>query len=265
MQKVIERYQTISDLPNTGDSDFDTNETMYYNLKIKGFDDDDLSKFLSGLEEEELDYSDYVVDITKGGFDSEQVSNIKLMIDYMNKEGVTDPLTQIGVLSTIGKESNFKPQDEVCYNNTSNSRIRKIFGDRVSDLTEFELTDLKNDCKAFFNKVYGELNGNLGGDDGYNFRGRGFNGITGRGVYQKYGNLVGQNLLSNPEILNDDMDVAAAVAVAFFTNGVSTFPEFETKEEASEYFANKNAGLSRRSMFASNAMDYSRRFDVKPK
>lgn len=258
---AVKKYQLSRSLEPTGVADFDTNEEIFYDLKIKGFDKDDLAKFLGSLEEKE-DFTDYVVDYSGGGFDSEQQRNIELMLKYMEKEGITHPFAQIGILSTIGKESNFKPQNEVCYNNTSNSRIRSIFKKRVEDLSEPKLTLLKKDCKEFFNKVYGNLNGNLGGDDGYNFRGRGFNGITGRGVYKKYGAIVGENLVSDPELLNDDMEVAAKVAVAFFTNGVTSFPEFESKEQAATYFANKNAGVQR-SMFAPNAVAYSKRFNVK--
>ena len=53
-----------------------------------------------------------------GDFDSTQKTNIKLMIDYMNRKGITDPLTQIGILSVISKESGFKPKSEVSYSTT---------------------------------------------------------------------------------------------------------------------------------------------------
>ena len=47
------------------------------------------------------------IDLSNGNFDSIQKENIKLLIDAMKEEGITDPLTQIGVLSVISKESNF--------------------------------------------------------------------------------------------------------------------------------------------------------------
>jgi len=260
-ESAILQYQKKHNLEETGESDFETNEEIFYDLKVKGFDDEDLGKFLN----KEVDKSTWIVDFSNGGFNSQQKSNIELMIQYMEDSGIIDAITQIGILSTIGKECDFTPRNEDCYDGTPNSDIRRIFGDRVSDLNEPELTVLKKNCKAFFNKVYGNINGNEGGDDGYNYRGRGFNGITGKGVYRKYGGIVGENLVGNPELLNNDMEVAAKVAVAFFTNGVTKFPEFETKEDAAAYFANKNAGdASKRSMFAGNAESYSKRFDASP-
>ena len=81
--------------------------------------------------------------VLKGNFDSTQKANIELMIKYMDKSGIKDPLTQIGALSVISKESNFRPKSEVSYANTSNSRIRKIFGSRVSKYSDSEMDSLK--------------------------------------------------------------------------------------------------------------------------
>ena len=73
------------------------------------------------------------------------------MIDYMNKSGITDPLTQIGILSVISKESGFKPKSEVSYANTSNSRIKNIFGSRVANYSDSELDSLKRNPEKFSN------------------------------------------------------------------------------------------------------------------
>ena len=199
----------------------------------------------------------------KGNFDSTQKANIELMIKYMNKSGIKDPLTQIGVLSVISKESSFKPKSEVSYANTSNSRIRKIFGSRVSKYSDSEMDSLKKNPERFFNVVYATTVGNQGGGDGWKYRGRGFNQLTGKKNYEKYGNIIGRNLVGNPDLANDPT-VAAEIAVAFFTKGKSgnAFPKFKNKTEAAAHFAdiNSGGGASRHRADAIAAVD---KFDIK--
>jgi len=202
------------------------------------------------------------IDLDNSGYDTTQKANIKLMIDAMKEEGITDPNAQIGVLSVIAKESGFKPKDEIDYSSTSNSRIRSIFGKRVSKLSDSELDSVKRDPKRFFDLVYGGRFGNAR-DEGYKYRGRGFNGLTFKGNYKKYGDMIGVDLVSNPDLANDPK-VAAKLAVAFFTKGKSgdSLPKFQNKEEATKYFANVNSGGG--STFGlDKALAASEKFDIK--
>ena len=161
----------------------------------------------------------------------------------MNKKGITDPLAQIGILSVISKECGFKPKSEVSYSTTANSRIRNIFGSRVAKYSDSELDALKKNDEKFFNVVYAKTVGNQGGGDGYKYRGRGFNQLTGKKNYEKYGNMIGKDLVGNPDLVNDP-ETAAEIAVAFFTKGETgdVFPKFKNKTEAATYFADINAG-----------------------
>ena len=180
-----------------------------------------------------------------GNFDSTQIRNINLLIDAMNEYGIKDPYSQIGILSVINKECNFKPKGEVSYATTSNERIRKIFGKRVSKYSDSELNSLKSNPQKFFNVVYAKTVGNQGGDDGWNYRGRGFNQLTGIKNYEKYGNMIGMGnkLVENPELVNDPK-IAAKIAIAFFTKNksASSLPKFNNKEDAASYFADVNSG-----------------------
>ncbi len=180
-----------------------------------------------------------------GNFDSEQQKNINFLIDKMNEAGITNPYTQVGILSVINKECNVKPKSEVSYATTANSRIRKIFGKRVAGYSDSELNALKSDMRKFFNVVYAKTVGNQGGDDGFTYRGRGFNQLTGIKNYEKYSRMIGMGdeLVKNPDLVNDP-EIAAKIAIAFFTKGksASTFPNFTDKKEAAEYFADINAG-----------------------
>lgn len=279
-ETAVKKYQGSKGLLTTGILDPDTIEEIFYDLKVTGFDDDDLGKYLNDDDyngEESVDLGDQVyldgeVDYSGAGLSSEQSKNVRLMIDYMYDAGIINPYTQIGILSCIGKESGYIPQNETCYNTTDNSRIREVFGEcRLGIYNDIELTALKKDCVKFFDAVYGPdatscLGWNTGNNnvgDGYKYRGRGFNGITFKNTYKSYGDLIGENLVSDPDRLND-VDVAAKAAVEFFRNG-RTIPEFDNKKDATDYFVNVNAGGSSSwSESFENAYSWMDKFEVIP-
>jgi predicted chitinase len=198
-----------------------------------------------------------------GNFNSEQLKNINYLIDEMNKIGLKDPLAQIGVLSVINKESNFIPVNENSYATTSNDRLRKLFGKRLSKYSDEELSQLKKNDREFFNVIYAKTVGNQGGDDGYKYRGRGFNQLTGIKNYEKYGQLIGMGnkLVEDPELVNDT-EIAAKIAIAFLigNKSPSSFPKFKSKVDAASYFADINAGGS--SSHRSKAIEKTENFAV---
>jgi predicted chitinase len=230
----------------------------------------DLEKEVSDMSPEDVEkFSEMVkfgdVKFT-GSFDAEQKRNISLLISQMEQNGITNPYAQIGILSVIGKESGFKPKGEVSYATTSNARIRKIFGNRVAKYSDEELDNLKKDQQKFFNVVYSKTVGNQGGEDGWIYRGRGFNQLTGKKNYERLGNMIGMGdkLAQNPELVNKP-EVAAKIAIAFLTKNKSSIPNFTSKEEAAEYFADINAGGSGAGSHRSNAVNASKKFDVEIK
>ena len=219
-------------------------------LKDKNFNQSDLAKYSKSSSSDSKSsgsgsQSTGNIDISSGNFDTNQKENISLLISSMTDKGITDPLTQIGILSVISKECNFKPKSEVPYDTTSNSRIKGIFGSRVSRLSDSELDALKSKPEDFFNLVYANIigNGPASSGDGWKYRGRGFNQLTGIGNYKKYGNIIGKDLVGNPDLVNDPK-VAAEIAIAFATKGkpASNFPTFTDKTDAAEFFADVNAG-----------------------
>ena len=218
-------------------------------LKEKNFSQSDLDKSAkssnSNSKSSGGSQSTGNIDISSGNFDTNQKENISLLISSMTDKGITDPLTQIGILSVISKECNFKPKSEVGYDTTSNSRIKGIFGSRVSSLSDSELDALKSNPEDFFNLVYANIigNGPASSGDGWKYRGRGFNQLTGIANYKKYGNIIGKDLVGNPDLVNDP-NVAAEIAIAFATKGkpASSFPTFTDKTDAAEFFADVNAG-----------------------
>lgn len=156
---------------------------------------------------------------------------IELVVKYLNKHGITNPLVQRAILATIGKESGFTSTKEASYKNTSPARIKQVFGSRFANLSDEEIEALKKDDKAFWEKVYGgdwgkRYLGNIQPGDGAKYIGRGFNGITGRSNYQTYTNMLrkaGTNvdLISNPEMLEKSPDLSAEVNALYFLRGLS--------------------------------------------
>jgi len=188
---------------------------------------------------------------------------IELVIKYLNKHGITNPLVQKAILATIAKESGFTSTREVPYSRTSASRIRQIFGNRFSGLSDSEIDNIKKDPKRFWEKVYGgnfgrKNLGNINPGDGAKYIGRGFNGITGRSNYQTYTDMLkksGTNvdLVSNPEILEKNPEISAEVNALYFLKGLSSSlikrkygnsnpNDFKTFDSALKAVVNANAG-----------------------
>jgi len=147
--------------------------------------------------------------------------NIKATVDALNKAGITNKHVQLGILATVSKESAFNPKTETSYANTPSSRIRMIFGSRMTPYTDAQIDALKKDYNKFYEAVYGHTTavgkqlGNTQVGDGAAYVGRGLNGITGRAQYKIYGDLVGVDLIREPERLNE-IDVAAAANAQYF-------------------------------------------------
>ena len=148
---------------------------------------------------------------------TEQKSNIKFIIKRMIEKGITNPITQSAILAVVSKESAFVPQSEGSYRNTENIRIRKIFGSRVQQYSEAELTTLKSSDEAFFNAVYGLAKYGQTANEGYKYRGRGLNQITFKGTYKKVGDQIGFDLVNNPDKLNE-LPIATDCLINFFMN-----------------------------------------------
>ena len=71
---------------------------------------------------------------------------------------------------------------------------------------------------SYFTKYDGRQDlGNSQPGDGYNFRGRGYIQLTGRGNYTRYGPAVGVDLVNNPDLAADEA-VAARVALTYWYN-----------------------------------------------
>lgn len=189
-------------------------------------------------------------------------ANIQILLNEMNKQGITNPYTKIGILATIGKESGFIPKNEIM--SYSKERLPEVWGvfsktgKRVSKgQGKYNYNDLavkyERQPEKLANFVYGQKPygmkdnafGNTSPGDGWKYRGRGFNGITFKAGYQKYSNITGIDLVSDPDRLND-VSVASEVAVKFLVNGIKSLGKdpnsFQNQTDATYYAVRANAG-----------------------
>ena len=126
-------------------------------------------------------------------------------------------------------------------------------------MSDAQIDQIKKDDEAFYNLVYGGRYGNSP-NEGYKYRGRGFNGITFKGIYQNMQKLIDKlgkldrkvDIVANPDVLNE-IDVAAEAAVLYFIDrssnpamfqkyGVKDINGFKDQETALKAMVNANAG-----------------------
>lgn len=155
---------------------------------------------------------------------AKQKKNAFLVLDALEKSSIKSDALRIGILCVLMKESGFIPRVESSYANTSNERIRKIFGKKKLGglyYDDVKLNHMKNNPEMFFSWVYRGVAGNgpyLSGD-GHTYRGRGFNQITGLSNYALMQKLTGYALVDRPGMLRYP-ECAAKCAVAFFEHSL---------------------------------------------
>ena len=144
---------------------------------------------------------------------------IELIKQALVKQGITNKYLLVGILAVVSTEGGFVPRSEMSYKNTNNKRLRILFGSRLPE-SEDELTALKKDDVKFYDRIYGGKHGNNQVGDGFKYRGRGFNQITYKDLYKKYGDAIGVDLVNNPDRLNE-IEVAADALAVFFKDSLN--------------------------------------------
>lgn len=145
-------------------------------------------------------------------------AGIASLKDACKKYGLTSPYAVAALLGIAGGECGWKLVEENF--NYSAARLLQVFpsvfkGDQA--LAQKYAGNPNNSLPEF---LYGPESskgrglGNSQPGDGGKFIGRGYIQLTGRANYQKYGGMIGQDLVGNPKLLNDSK-IAAEVSVKY--------------------------------------------------
>jgi predicted chitinase len=192
---------------------------------------------------------------------NDQKNNIALIKGAMESGGITNPYSQAALLAIVSKESSFYPKRENM--NYSAKRIREVWPSISVDLSNKlanKPADLAN--YVYVQKPIGYRNdgyGNVNKTDGWNYRGGGYNQLTFKGSYDKYGKRLGIPLGTNPSLI-EKPDVSAKVVVAFMNDrfkqlkdngklasygGAKNINDFKDLENATMAFYHANSGSAK--------------------
>ena len=157
-----------------------------------------------------------------GNWDTQQQSVIDGLLSACDDQGIDNEFVKIAILSVSGKETNFRPQAEIGYGGTPNSRLVEIWP-YLKKISDSDLTRLKKDNVAFFDNTYGGKYGNSEYKDGYKFRGRGPNQLTFKDNYKNITKVSGIDFTTNPDWLNDPIKGGVA-GVTYLVDRMKTVP-----------------------------------------
>ncbi len=187
----------------------------------------------------------------------------KLIAKILKNKKVTDPRIVAAIIGICSKESNFTPAVESTYK--ADTYWQKTHFEALANVPMEEIEKLKKDPVKFYNFVYGPNTktgfnlGNTKPGDGYRYRGRGFNQLTGRGGYANAG------YENNPEALEKlegAVDVVAKTFVDMSGFGLKKYPETTSLMEIVKDAVALNAGSASMSSFFIHNLNLSYNFII---
>jgi predicted chitinase len=133
----------------------------------------------------------------------------------LQQRGFTNDFLIKGIIAVIYTETAFLLSAEMSYRNTSVARLRIIFGHKLANYSDDQLTTIKQNDVQFFDIIYGGMLGNSAPGDGFKYRGRGYNQITFKNNYQNIGRAINADLVNNPDALLHEPTASLATAEFF--------------------------------------------------
>ena len=208
---------------------------------------------IKGFDPENPDPSISTDDVSPYPIPKNKQANISSIVAAMKRKKITNKFTQAAILAIVSKESAFVPRNEGSYAKTSASRIKSIFS-AFRKYSDSEVDRIKKIPKQFFDTIYGDKYGNAS-DEGFKYRGRGFNQLTFKSAYQSMQTKTGHKIVSDPDLLNT-IDVASDCIVAYFIERMAAMPskfrsqyntsgninDFKTLNDATGAIYHANAG-----------------------
>jgi putative chitinase len=143
------------------------------------------------------------------------------LMKQLQSQGINDPKAIANIMAQVQAESGFKPQSENL--NYSGKKLFELYGagNKAGNKVRFKSVEEANALaakgpEAVGNLIYGGRMGNAG-DEGFKYRGRGLIQLTGKDNYKKFGEMIGVDLVKNPDLANDPQ-IAQKIAAAYFAD-----------------------------------------------
>lgn len=169
---------------------------------------------------------------------STQIANAKLIASIAVSFGIKNGNTIAALLAVASKESSFIPQNENL--KYTAKRIMEVW----PKTTPVDAEKWANNPVALANAKYGGKFGN-GPNEGFAYRGRGFNQITFKARYKQLGDFLKIDLVKDPDLLNNPL-IAAKAFIAYYLIELKRNKidpnAFKTKQIALDTIYQANAG-----------------------
>ena len=141
--------------------------------------------------------------------------------DAMKEFGITEPKDKAMFIAQVGHESAGFSALVENFNYTP-AALLTTFGRRVTNYQASMLGRANGKAasqEAIANLVYSNRLGNKAAGDGWKYRGRGLIQITGLTNYRDCGNGLKLDLVTNPELLEKDINAARSAAWFYVSKG----------------------------------------------
>ena len=134
------------------------------------------------------------------------------------QQGITGDAEVANIFAQIQAESggDASKRESMAY---SASRLLEVFPKKFRSLADAQAV-VAGGHEAIGNRIYGGRMGNAD-NEGYKYRGRGLIQLTGKYNYNKYGKMLGIDLVNNPELAADP-EIARKLAAIYFKTAKDT-------------------------------------------
>ncbi|MCT8783589.1 peptidoglycan-binding protein LysM [Glaesserella parasuis] len=173
---------------------------------------------------------------SKKGFSKLGADVEKSVRDEMNKLGYSKQEQAMFLATVTHESSDFNRLREVG-GYKSVEQMQKAGISRAKKAPEGAKRAIEQGVDAQFEFMYGGRMGNDQVGDGAKYRGRGAIQITGKDNYRRIGNMLGVDLVKNPELLEKDPVLAAKASIAWWENKKSESKSFKQAISAGDFEA----------------------------
>lgn len=141
------------------------------------------------------------------------------LIEALQKQGIGSKGALSNIMAQVQAESGFRSRSEEV-GKYSPETLFRLYGPGSGNKVRFRSIEeaqsvVAQGPEAVGNLIYGGRMGNAP-EEGFKYRGRGLIQLTGKSNYEKYGKMLGIDLVNNPDLANDP-DVASKIAAAYFS------------------------------------------------